>query len=150
MDKQAIAEQVFAKVYPYDDEHKGVGRDEVRSAEHNDATQGLVDTYFRASQEAPVAAGVAALYAYEAQVPQVAQAKIDGLRDRYGITDDRTLGFFETHASVTKIRCRNDSDHENSSSSGRVCRIASSTDAARAVLRAQRSSMTAQASRAAA
>jgi len=78
----------------------GVGRDEVRSAERNDATQGLVDTYFRASQEAPVAAGVAALYAYEAQVPQVAQAKIDGLRERYGITDDRTLGFFETHASL--------------------------------------------------
>jgi pyrroloquinoline quinone (PQQ) biosynthesis protein C len=30
----------------------------------------------------------------------VAQAKIDGLRQRYGVTDGRTLGFFETHATL--------------------------------------------------
>jgi len=45
-----------------------------------------------------VAAGVAALYAYESQVPDVARAKIDGLRTRYGVDDDRTLSFFSTHA----------------------------------------------------
>jgi pyrroloquinoline-quinone synthase len=31
-------------------------------------------------------------------VPQVAQAKIDGLRERYGVSDERTLSFFTTHA----------------------------------------------------
>src|SRR5207245_8767753 len=63
----------------------GVDRDEVEHAGPNEATQRLVSTYFRHSREAPVGAGIAALYAYEAQVPQVAKAKIDGLRDRYGI-----------------------------------------------------------------
>jgi len=76
----------------------GLDRDEVEHAERNEATRRLVGTYFRASREAPIGAGVSALYAYEAQVPQVAQAKIDGLRDRYHIDDSRTLGFFETHA----------------------------------------------------
>jgi pyrroloquinoline-quinone synthase len=76
----------------------GVPREDVRGAEWQPATRALVDTYWRSAREAPVAAGVAAVYAYERQVPAVAQAKIDGLRDRYGIDDGRTLGFFETHA----------------------------------------------------
>jgi pyrroloquinoline-quinone synthase len=78
----------------------GVDRGEVLRAVHNDGTRALVDTYWHLCREAPVAAGVAAVYAYERQVPQVAQAKIDGLRIRYGIEDDRTLGFFELHSSL--------------------------------------------------
>jgi pyrroloquinoline-quinone synthase len=81
-------------------EGMGVSRDDVRGAELNDSTQALVDTYWNAASNAPVAAGVAAVYAYERQVPQVAQAKIDGLRQRYGVTDGRTLGFFEIHATL--------------------------------------------------
>jgi pyrroloquinoline-quinone synthase len=76
----------------------GMERQEVQHAERNDATRTLVDTYWWSAREAPVAAGVAAVYAYERQVPQVAQAKIDGLKQRYGIDDGRTLSFFETHA----------------------------------------------------
>jgi pyrroloquinoline-quinone synthase len=45
-------------------------------------------------------AAVAAVHAYERQVPAVAQAKIDGLRRRYGIDDDRTLAFFEVHGTL--------------------------------------------------
>jgi pyrroloquinoline-quinone synthase len=81
-------------------EGMGVSREDVRGAERNEATQALVDTYRNAASDAPVAAGVAAVYAYERQVPQVAQAKIDGLKQRYGVTDGRTLGFFETHATL--------------------------------------------------
>jgi pyrroloquinoline-quinone synthase len=78
----------------------GVARDDVRGADRNERTQALVDTYWRACREAPVAAGVAAVYAYERQVPQVAQAKVDGLRARYGIEDDRTLRFFDLHSTL--------------------------------------------------
>jgi pyrroloquinoline-quinone synthase len=81
-------------------EGMGVSRDDVRGAERNEATQALVDTYWNAASNAPVAAGVAAVYAYERQVPQVALAKIDGLKQRYGVTNGRTLGFFETHATL--------------------------------------------------
>jgi pyrroloquinoline-quinone synthase len=43
---------------------------------------------------------VAAVYAYEAQIPRVARAKLDGLRGRYGITDSRALAFFDVHAEL--------------------------------------------------
>ncbi len=59
----------------------GVSRDDVRDA---DAQRGdhrhLSSTYTELSRETSVAEGVAALYAYERQVPQVAGSKIDGLQ----------------------------------------------------------------------
>jgi pyrroloquinoline-quinone synthase len=75
----------------------GVARDDVRSAPRNEATQRLVETYAEVTREAPVAAGVAAVYAYERQVPEVAGSKIDGLKRHYGIDDERTLRFFVIH-----------------------------------------------------
>lgn len=78
----------------------GVDRQDVIEADRSARTVGLVDTYWRVCRDAPVAAGVAAVYAYERQVPQVAQAKIDGLKIRYGIVDGRTLEFFQLHSSL--------------------------------------------------
>ena len=53
------------------------------------------NTYGRITVEEPVAAGVAAVYAYERQVPAVARAKVDGLRAHFGVDDPRTLAFFD-------------------------------------------------------
>ncbi|MDQ3938380.1 MAG: CADD family putative folate metabolism protein [Chloroflexota bacterium] len=75
----------------------GVARDDVQHAPRNDQTRALVDLYGSLSTAAPVPAAVAAVYAYERQVPQVAGSKIDGLKRHYGITDDRTLRFFVIH-----------------------------------------------------
>jgi len=75
----------------------GVERDDVRATRRNEATQALVDLYRQLSTEAPVPAAVAALYAYERQVPQVAGSKIDGLKQHYGITDGSALQFFVVH-----------------------------------------------------
>jgi pyrroloquinoline-quinone synthase len=75
----------------------GVEREDVKSADRNDATQALVELYSGLTREAPVAAGVAALYAYERQVPQVAESKIDGLKKHYGIEDGPALKFFVVH-----------------------------------------------------
>jgi pyrroloquinoline-quinone synthase len=75
----------------------GVTRDDVRSADRNEATQALVELYSDMSHEAPVAEAVAALYAYERQVPQVAGSKIDGLARHYGVDDKRSTKFFAVH-----------------------------------------------------
>jgi pyrroloquinoline-quinone synthase len=40
---------------------------------------------------------VAALYAYEAQVPEIATKKIEGLRRFYGVTDAEGLAYFAVH-----------------------------------------------------
>jgi pyrroloquinoline-quinone synthase len=78
----------------------GVDRDEVRAATWTDGSRSLVQTYTRLSTDAPVGAGVAAVYAYERQVPSVARAKIDGLRLHFGIEDPRSLSFFEVHSTL--------------------------------------------------
>jgi pyrroloquinoline-quinone synthase len=78
----------------------GVDREDVRSAAQNDGTKQLLSTYWSAVGDAPLAAGVAALYAYEGQVPEVATEKINGLRNRYGVDDDRTLAFFTVHSTL--------------------------------------------------
>jgi pyrroloquinoline-quinone synthase len=78
----------------------GVDRDDVESATPNAATQALLDAYGRSARQAPVAAGVAAVYAYEAQVPRVAHAKIAGLREHYGIAEGPALEFFEVHGEL--------------------------------------------------
>jgi pyrroloquinoline-quinone synthase len=75
----------------------GVDRKDVQEADLNPATERLVETYRDLVREAPVAAGLAALYAYERQVPEVAQSKIDGLRDHYDVTDPRATRFFVVH-----------------------------------------------------
>jgi pyrroloquinoline-quinone synthase len=50
--------------------------------------------------DASLAAGIAALYAYEGQVPEVATEKIRGLVEQYGIDDPRTLAFFTVHSTL--------------------------------------------------
>lgn len=41
--------------------------------------------------------GLCALYAYESQIPEVSASKISGLKQFYGIKDDKTLEFFTAH-----------------------------------------------------
>jgi pyrroloquinoline quinone (PQQ) biosynthesis protein C len=47
-------------------------------------TQSLVDRFRAACRDSGTAAGVAALYAYESQIPAVSESKIEGLRNFYG------------------------------------------------------------------
>ena len=79
----------------------GVGEDEgsVRGQQLNPETQSLIDTFRRLSRRS-YASGLGALYAYESQFPGVATAKIEGLVDRYGVTDEETLRFFRVHATA--------------------------------------------------
>ena len=79
----------------------GLGESEgdVRAQQVNPETQALIDTFRRLSRQS-YAAGLGALYAYESQFPEVARAKIEGLVDRYGISDEPTLRFFRVHESA--------------------------------------------------
>ncbi|HEX4762636.1 MAG TPA: CADD family putative folate metabolism protein [Sphingomicrobium sp.] len=76
----------------------GLGESEegVRAQRLNPETQALIDTFRKLSRRS-YASGLGALYAYESQFPGVASAKIEGLIDRYGIEDEKTLRFFRVH-----------------------------------------------------
>ncbi len=75
----------------------GATRDVVLSAVPSPSTLALVETFDHLAREGSVSAGLAALYVYEAQIPPVAETKIEGLRQFYGIADERSLSFFTTH-----------------------------------------------------
>ena len=77
----------------------GESEDAVRDQELNPETAALIETFRRLSRRS-YAAGLGALYAYESQFPGVASAKIEGLVDRYGITDEPTLRFFRVHETA--------------------------------------------------
>lgn len=81
----------------------GVSRDEVLAAEPLPETQALVQTFRKVTREAPFLAGMSALLAYEAQIPEVATAKIDGLKQFYGVDDQRGLSFFQVHLEADRF-----------------------------------------------
>ena len=79
----------------------GLGEDEgsVRDQQLNPETEELIDTFQGLSRRS-YASGLGALYAYESQFPGVASAKIEGLIERYGISQEETLRFFRVHESA--------------------------------------------------
>jgi pyrroloquinoline-quinone synthase len=79
----------------------GMGADpgEVAGAEPHPAAANLVSTFERLAKRS-LASGLAALYAYESQQPDVSRAKADGLREHHGIQDAATLAYFEVHEAA--------------------------------------------------
>jgi pyrroloquinoline-quinone synthase len=73
----------------------GLDREAVRSAELLPETRDAIAAMRRVCRDEPAVAGLAALYAYESQQPEVMKTKREGLRDRYGITEGHE--YFEVH-----------------------------------------------------
>ncbi len=61
------------------------------------STAKLVTTFRDICLNQPFYAGLAALYAFESQVPEIAAVKIDGLARFYGMTDPDSYEFFTVH-----------------------------------------------------
>ena len=74
----------------------GVDRSDARAHSPLPEAAALVDTFKNLTKKS-FASGLGALYAYESQVPAIAQQKIDGLRNHYGVEDARGVKFFEVH-----------------------------------------------------
>lgn len=78
----------------------GVSREEVEATELLPSTVESVRRMKEIAQSDDWGDGLAALYAYESQVPEVARTKREGLRAFYGIDDDRTVSFFRVHETA--------------------------------------------------
>lgn len=74
----------------------GADEAEVRGVDVNAETQVLIDTFRKLSRQS-YASGLAALYAYESQLPAIAKTKIEGLVERYDVKSPAALKFFEVH-----------------------------------------------------
>ncbi len=77
----------------------GVDRQEVINAARSTAEPKTVRV-FNEQASLSIESALAALYAYESQQPEVARQKADGLRSLYGISEPKTLAYFEVHAQA--------------------------------------------------
>ncbi len=78
----------------------GVTREEVDSAELLASTQDSVSSLRSLTQREDYREGLAALLAYESQIPEVARTKREGLDSCYGIADERAVAFFRVHEDI--------------------------------------------------
>ena len=81
-------------------EGMGLSRADAESTPARPETSALVDTFHAICRNESCADAVAALYAYESQIPEVSTTKIAGLKSRYGVKDDATLKYFAVHAEA--------------------------------------------------
>ncbi|WP_092402310.1 MULTISPECIES: CADD family putative folate metabolism protein [Candidatus Ichthyocystis] len=66
-------------------------------------TRNLLDCFHKICRDEPFYNGLAAMYAFESQIPEVAGQKITGLRDFYGLTDPDSYKFFSVHEKADVI-----------------------------------------------
>src|SRR5947207_11710690 len=77
----------------------GQERQALKCAEPVPKTADSIATFDRLTNR-DIASGLAALYAYESQQPEVATEKLRGLRDCYGIHRPQALSYFAVHATA--------------------------------------------------
>lgn len=77
----------------------GVKREAIKTTSARAAIQNVVSTFFNLAKSS-FHEGLGALYAYESQVPEIAESKIKGLITHYKVTDPRALEFFEVHKTA--------------------------------------------------
>ncbi len=83
-------------------ESLGVSRDDVRATAKQPETAALIDTFRAVCGEQPTADGLAALYAYESQIPTVSESKIDGLKKHYGFENPKGYEYFSVHVEADR------------------------------------------------
>jgi pyrroloquinoline-quinone synthase len=88
----------------------GLDREEVKSGLANNATRGLIATMKSLARDGALHEGLAALYAYESQIPAVAKAKIEGLAKNYAISAERDIAFFSVHMDADVVHSQTSRD----------------------------------------
>lgn len=77
----------------------GADETEVRHHQPQPETKALIGTFHKLMQQDSAAVGLAALYAYESQVPEIAKQKAAGLCEHYG-ADAATCRYFTLHQTA--------------------------------------------------
>ena len=80
----------------------GVSEEDITCCPALPGTQAVVQTFREIVGDRPVAEAVAALYAYEAQVPEIATTKIEGLKKFNDVHSPEALAYFTVHEEADK------------------------------------------------
>jgi pyrroloquinoline-quinone synthase len=83
----------------------GLEAADVGNAAKQPETINLVDTFRSVCCDQSIAQGMAALYAYESQIPAICESKIDGLKRHYGFSDPEHYRYFSVHIEADREHC---------------------------------------------
>jgi pyrroloquinoline-quinone synthase len=81
----------------------GVSQEEIASCPPLPGVRSLMDTFRKIVSDRPMTEAVAALSAYEAQVPEIGTTKSNGLKKFYGIDQPQALAYFAVHEEADKL-----------------------------------------------
>jgi pyrroloquinoline-quinone synthase len=80
----------------------GVEDADLAQTEKQPETKNLINTFRSVCGQRSTAEGLAALYAYESQIPSICESKIDGLKKHYGFTKPDHYEYFTVHIEADR------------------------------------------------
>ena len=80
----------------------GADPDKIENVKREWFTNDMIENFFHQARKS-YAEGLASLYTYERQIPEIAETKIRGLKKFYGVTTKEGLEFFEAHKAADVI-----------------------------------------------
>ena len=80
----------------------GADSDKIENVKREWFTNDMIENFFHQARKS-YAEGLASLYTYERQIPEIAETKIRGLKNFYGVTSKEGLEFFEAHKAADVI-----------------------------------------------
>jgi pyrroloquinoline-quinone synthase len=80
----------------------GVSEVDVRNTTREPETKNLIDTFRSVCLDGSTAESLAALYAYERQIPAICESKIDGLKKHYGFINPEHYQYFTVHIEADR------------------------------------------------
>lgn len=80
----------------------GCSDEEIDSHTPSLAIKNVVNTFMNICRNSGIAEGIAALYAYESQIPPICVSKIKGLKQHYGMKNPEDWHYFSVHIEADK------------------------------------------------
>jgi len=80
----------------------GVSDGDVQNTEKREETKNLIEAFRSVCRYGSTVEGLAALYAYESQIPAICESKIDGLKNHYGFTEPKAYEYFSVHIDADR------------------------------------------------
>ncbi|MFL6515096.1 MAG: CADD family putative folate metabolism protein [Chthoniobacterales bacterium] len=80
----------------------GISDEEVSAAEKQPETSEVIKAFREVCGQGTTAEGLAALYAYESQIPEICESKIAGLKKHYGFNNSDHYRYFTVHIEADR------------------------------------------------
>ncbi len=77
----------------------GADKNKIEKAKQESFTKRMIYNFFKQGRKS-YAEGLASLYTYERQIPEIADTKIRGLKKYYGVSSKKGLEVFEAHKAA--------------------------------------------------